>query len=294
MSIDIITTHYRNIEKFKICLETVTERTKFVDYKWYIWANDPDDKSKQVIDEAMYLDGILFNDHIEPIFNDTNDGSFSSNNNAAAKEGTGEYILFMNDDIEPINEDWLLNMSRILDSDPKVGVVGAMLVYPDRKTIQHCGVFFSHRTNNLPFHMFYKQPIEKAGDFINHPRYYQVVTAACMLVRRADFEAVGGFDENYFYMYEDVDLCLKFKQQLGKYCVYCPQAQLVHHEGISGTFTQHPKLQQNIDVFRSKWTGKYLNDYDFYMQNPNHMIYKYKVLPVNQEDEEGVTDKEQV
>src|SRR5574342_949269 len=121
MTIDIVTTTYRNAEKLKICLQTVIERTKYVDYKWYLWANDPNDEIKQIIHDAMYIDNILFNDHIEPIYNDDNTGSFAFNNNAAVKEGTGEYILFMNDDIEPLNENWLLSMKTVLDTDPKVG-----------------------------------------------------------------------------------------------------------------------------------------------------------------------------
>lgn len=284
MSVDIIITTYRNVKKLETCLNSILEKTKFVDYKLYLWCNDPNDEVKKVVEDAMYIDGILFNDRVEPIFNDTNDGSFSSNNNEAAKEGSGEYILFLNDDIEPLNDDWLLNMSRILDTDPKVGAVGALLMYPDKKTIQHCGVFFSHRTNNLPFHMFYRQPVDKAGQFISQPRYYQAVTAACMLVRRADFEALGGFDEEFYYCYEDVALCLDMKNKLGKYCVFTPTAQLIHHEGISGTFKKHPKLEHNIGVFRRKYNGKYFNDYDFYTQNINHMVYKMKII--NNENDE--------
>jgi len=116
--VDIVTTTYRNVDKLKICLNSVIEKTKFVDYKWYVWANDPNGEVKQAIHDSMFIDDILFNDHIEPIYNDNNDGSFSSNNNEAAAEGDSEYILFMNDDIEPLNDAWLLNMTRILDTDP--------------------------------------------------------------------------------------------------------------------------------------------------------------------------------
>lgn len=275
MAVDIITTTYRNVDKLKICLSTVTERTKFVDYNWYLWANLPNEKVKQVIHDSMFIDNILFNDHIEPIFNDNNDGSFSSNNNEAAEEGDSEYILFLNDDTVALKDDWLLNMTRILDTDPKVGVVGALLLYPDKKTIQHCGVFFSHRTNNLPFHMHYKQPLGGVSEFVSVPRYYQAVTAACMLVRRDDFESVGGFSTDYFYSFEDIDLCIKIKEQLKKRCVFCPQSILVHNEGVSGT---QPKLKENIAAFRKNCTGKYFNDLEFYLNDSKFMIYKYKAL----------------
>lgn len=271
--VDIITTTYRNAEKLKICTKTVIERTKYVDYNWYIWANDPNDEMRQTIHDSMFVDDIMFTNRITPIYNDNNDGSFSSNNNEAAAEGDSKYILFLNDDIEPLNDTWLLSMKSILDKDPKVGAVGALLVYPDKKHVQHCGVMFSHRTNNLPFHILYKQPLNKIGGYISVPRKYQAVTAACMLVRREDFENLGGFSEDFFYGFEDVALCLDMQHALGKICVYTPQAQLIHHEGISGSFKQHPKLKENIMALRTKYVGKFFNDEMFYLKTPNYMVY---------------------
>jgi len=280
--VDIVTTTYRSVDKFKICLETITERTKFVDYRWYIWANDPNDEVKQAIHDAMYIDDILFNDRIEPIYNDSNDGSFSSNNNEAAAEGDSEYILFMNDDIEPVNESWLVGMTTVLDTDPKVGAVGALLLYPNKKQVQHCGVMFDERTNGLPYHIYYKQP---PTQFMASSRYYQAVTGACLLVRREDFETLGGFDEGYIYGYEDIDYCLRLRHELKKSSVYCAAAQLIHHEGVSGTFKQHPHLKTNMKLFREKWSGKIFNDHQLYLQNPNYMVYKNKQPIVTQDDE---------
>lgn len=267
--IDVVTTTYRNTDKLKICISSVLEKTNYIDYKWYLWCNDPNDNVKKIIHDSLFIDDIMFTDRIIPIYNDNNDGSFSSNNNEAAAEGNSEYILFLNDDVEPLREDWLLNMARILDNDPKIGVVGAMLLYPN-KLIQHVGVMFDERTNGLPYHIFYQKP---ATDFIMHNRYYQAVTAACVLVRRKDFELLGGFDERYFYAYEDIDLCLRFTNSLSKKIVYCAGAQLIHHEGISGTFKKHPKLEDNIKIFRDKWRNKTFNDHKFYLSNPKFMLY---------------------
>lgn len=275
--IDIITTTYRNTDKLEECIRTVTENTKFVDYKWYIWANEPNDRVKSILHDAIYLDDILFNDRIEPIYNDDNSMSFSQTNNEAAEEGDSEYILFLNDDIYPLNDSWLYNMQNILDTDSKVGVVGALLLYPDKQTIQHCGVMFSHRTNNLPFHMHYKQNINKVSSFISVPRYYQAVTAACMLVRRDEFEALEGFSTAFYYGFEDVDLCLRINKQLNKRCVYTPHAQLIHHEGISGTFKQHPHINENIEALRRRQQGNFFNDEQFYLSDPRFLVYKQKI-----------------
>lgn len=274
MSVDIVTTTYRNTDKLKICLSSVIERTKYVDYKWYLWANDPDDKVKKTIHDSMYIDGIRFHNKLEPIFNDNNDGSFSSNNNEAAAEGSAEYILFLNDDIEPINETWLLSMVQIMDSDPKVGAVGSLLLYPGAKLVQHCGVMFDQRTNGLPYHIFYKQPVTK---FMAVHRYYQAVTAACMLVRREDFVKLNGFDISFKYGYEDIDYCLKLRHNLSKHSVYCAGAHLIHHEGISGTFKKHPHLKNNMDIFRDRWGKKTFNDHQFYLKDPNFMTYRPKI-----------------
>jgi len=267
--IDIITTTYRNTEKLSACTASVLENTKYVEYKWYLWANDPNDEVKSIIHDSIFIEDIRFNDRIEPIYNDNNDGSFASNNNEAAQEGSSEYILFLNDDITPINESWLLSMSLILDQDPKVGAVGAMLLYPN-KLVQHIGVMFDERTNGLPYHIFYQKPLTQ---FAAHNRYYQAVTGACMLIRRKDFEILGGFNERYFYGYEDIDLCLKLTHSLGKKIVYCSGAQLIHHEGISGSFKKHPKLANNIQVFRNSWKNKIFNDHRFYLSTPNFMLY---------------------
>jgi GT2 family glycosyltransferase len=271
--VDIVITTYRNHEKLKICLNSVIERTKFVDYKIYLWANDPNDEIKKVIHEAMFLDGILYTDKIEPIFNDSNDGTFSSNNNECAAEGNSEYILFLNDDVEAIKDDWLYSMSRILDSDQKVGAVGALLLYPGAKSVQHCGVMFDQRTGGLPYHIYYKQP---PSQFMAVDRYYQAVTGACILVRREDFNKLSGFDTAYRYGYEDISYCLDLKHKLQKNSVYCSSAQLIHHEGVSGSFKAHPHLKNNMKVFKDKWAAKIFNDHQFYLQNPNFMIYKCK------------------
>lgn len=274
--VSIITTTYRNYDKLQKCISSVMENTKYVEYKHYLYCNSPDDKIKKIVHDAQYIKDQLFNDRIDVIFNDDNSGSFSSNNNEAVKYAEGKYILLLNDDIEilPQNNTWLYNMVNVLETDEKAGVVGALLLYPDKKTIQHCGVFFSQRTNNLPYHMNYRQPLDKVIDFVGKYRYYQAVIGACLLIRREDYLAVGGMDTSFYYCYEDTGLCLDIKTRLKKSCVYCPDAQLIHNEGISSK--QNNKLQENIKVFKNKYTGQYMNDLEFYLSNPNHMIYRKK------------------
>lgn len=273
--IDLITTVYRNAEKLKICLSSVLARTKFVDYKWYLWLNDANEEIKKIVNDAMAID---VDSHIIPIYHPDNNGTFSSNNNACAALGTGEYTLFLNDDIEPINDSWLLNMEQVLDTDPKVGAVGSLLLYPGTNLIQHAGVMFDQRTNGLPFHIYYKQQLNR-GALVD--KYYQACTGAVLLVRRKDFETLGGFNTRYQYGYEDVSLCLSLKHNLGKNVVYCASSKLYHHEGISGKFKKHPHLQENIKVFKEMWGKKIFNDHQFYLNSPGYMAYKAKTAKEN-------------
>jgi GT2 family glycosyltransferase len=273
-STDVIITTHRNTAKLKNCLTGLLEHTKFADYKVYLFANDPNDEVKQIVEDAQFLNGVLYNDRIEAIYNDDNSGSFASNNNLAAKEGNGEYLLFLNDDTYPLRDDWLQKMTAVLDNNEKISIVGALLLYPDQKTIQHCGVFFSAKTNNLPYHLHYRQPLTAHQKFVSQYRYFQAITGAALLIRRKDFEAVGGFNEAFYYMYEDIGLCLDVKTQLKKYCLFCPEALLVHDEGISKDGSKNSKFQQNISTFKQLYVGKYFDDLGFYLNDERHLVYR--------------------
>jgi GT2 family glycosyltransferase len=283
--IDIcITTYNGHKGVLKKCLGSLIEKTKFVDFRIWLYASEPDREMEQIIWDSMHVDNILFTDRIEILYNDNNCDTYSRNNNSIAEEGDGDLILFLNDDTEVINDDWLYQMQKIMLSDEKVGAVGALLLYPDMKTVQHCGVMFSTRTNNLPFHMYYRQPLKSIQAYASLPRYYQAVTAACMLVRRADFMALGGFYEEFKNGFEDIALCIDIKEKLGKRMVYCPNAQLIHHEGVSGKFKEHPDIQNNIKVLREKYAGKFFNDENFYLSSINHMVYKYKPMLIEEDE----------
>ena len=268
MAIDICITTYHSAIKLAKCLESILLHTNDVEYNILLWCNDIDADAKKMIEEAVQK-----NNRIKSIFNPTNSGSFAANNNLCAAQGHAEYILFLNDDCYAQKDCWLSGMENILKTDEKVGSVGALLLYPDGKTIQHCGVFFSSRTNNLPYHMHYKQSLDKVKNFIQVPRYYQACTGAALLVRRKDFEAIGGFCEEYKYSFEDVQLCLDIGNKLKKQCVFCPDAVLIHDEGISKT---QPHLKHNVGVFKKNCTGRYYNDLEFYLSNSKYMIYKKK------------------
>ena len=181
----------------------------------------------------------------------------------------GEYILFLNDDIEVIAPDWLECMLQLIQR-AGVGVVGAKLFY-ENGNIQHAGVTF---WQGLPDHL--RKGFDQAdpGHFFSSVanRNYLAVTGAALLTKHDDFDAVGGFDEKFAVNYNDIDYCLKIGN-LGKRTVYAAGAELFHFESTS----RKPTVAQNeIDLFQRKWKNRTAVDpyYSPYFNNhpPNFQL----------------------
>lgn len=146
--------------------------------------------------------------------------NFSRLNNDAVREVTGRYVLFLNDDTEPTDPDWLTALEEHAQR-PEVGAVGARLLYPDGR-IQHAGIAVG--IGRVAGH-----PGRFKRDLPLVVRDVSAVTAACLLMRREVFDAVGGFDEALPVNSNDVDLCLRVRAR-GYRVVYTPHAVLRHYE----------------------------------------------------------------
>lgn len=162
---------------------------------------------------------------------------YAAMNNAAAAEARGEVLLLLNNDTEVTDPSWLREMvSHALR--PEVGAVGALLYYPDGR-IQHAGVVLGLGAQGeqpgVAGHDGTDHHAGQAGEFgrLALVREVGAVTAACMVLRRAVFEAAGGFDaEALKVAFNDVDLCLRIRS-MGLLVVQTPFARLVHHESAS-------------------------------------------------------------
>lgn len=201
--------------------------------------------------------------------------SFSYLNNEAVRRVEAEFVVFMNDDIEVRDGQWLSQMVGYGKFDG-VGAVGARLLYPDNR-IQHAGVLHGLH-HGLAGHAF---KLVHANDngyqaYAKVTRNYSAVTAACMLTRREVFLKLGGFDETEFAVaYNDVDYCYRLVDA-GLRCVYAPGAELTHHEGFSRGFKDNPaeaatfrrKYNDRVDPFYSPYLS--LETEQFRIQ-PRHL-----------------------
>ena len=184
--------------------------------------------------------------------------NYSAINNFGVAASRGEQLLFLNNDVEVINADWLTAMLEYAQLE-KVGAVGAKLLYADG-TIQHAGVVLTSGAVGL--HAFRHTPREIAGvpRLADVPRNCSAVTGACMMVPRRVFEELGGFDEQLRVVLNDVDLCLRIREK--KYqVVYTPYALLYHHEGASRR-RDHPPADEErfVQLWGSRaWQDPYYN-----------------------------------
>jgi len=157
--------------------------------------------------------------------------NFSRAVNRGAALSAGPLLLLLNNDIEVIEPGWLKEMVAGFDY-PDVGIVGAKLLYPDG-TLQHAGVIAG--LGGYAGHWHVGKPESELGPQrrLAARQSMSVVTGACMLVSRACFERLGGFDEAAFTVaYNDVDFCLR-AGAAGFRVLWTPFARLVHHESAS-------------------------------------------------------------
>lgn len=215
-----------------------------------------------------WFDEIARRDDVR-ILGDPGEFNFSRINNMAAAAARGEILCFLNNDTEVLSADWL-NRARAFLSMDEVGMVGARLLFPDG-TLQHLGIVLGmgeHRIAGVPH-------LGLEGDmpgYFGKARLLQevsAVTAACMFVRRDDFLAVGGFDEDLRVAYNDVDLCLKIRAK-GLKILADPGITLIHKESRTRGSDKHgaraERLAREAAWMRTRW-ARLLDDDPYFSPN---------------------------
>lgn len=210
-------------ELLRKCLEGLS-RTDYPDREIIVVDNDSDEPEALSYFEELRNNGVTVI-RLEGEFN------YSALNNNAAGTAQGEFLCFLNNDVEIVEPDWLRWLiSRA--ARPDIGAVGARLLYPDG-TLQHAGVFIGIGGGAAHAHRFLKADERGYFDRSRLPQRVSAVTGACLVVSREKFIAVGGFDEkNFRVAFNDIDLCLKLNRRDWQ-SFYEPRATLIHHESKS-------------------------------------------------------------
>ncbi len=244
------------------CIESIRKKTTYPRYEIIIVDNGSIES--ETID---YLKG-LESSGAARILKDTQPFNYSRLNNDAAKLAKGSYLAFLNNDLEVINPEWLSEMVP-LAIRKGTGAVGARLLYPNG-LLQHAGVIVG--IGGVAGHSNKGRLREDPGYF-NRAILTQnltAVTAACVVMSRAVFEEVGGFDDKDLTVaFNDVDLCLKIRSK-GYKITYVPYAELYHFESASRGYETTPekfrRFEQEVENMKRRWREVLAKD-PYY--NPN-------------------------
>ncbi len=197
--------------------------------------------------------------------------NYSAINNFGAAHAKGEYLLLLNNDTEIINPECLREMLGYCARED-VGIVGAKLFYGD-DTIQHAGVIIG--MGGLAGHAFVGQPRTDYGYMSRAwcTQNYSAVTAACMMVKKSVYDQVGGFDERLAVAFNDVDFCLRVREQ-GYLVVYNSEALLYHYEsksrGQEDTPEKVARFQRELGYCLERWDEILTKGDPYY--NPNQSL----------------------
>lgn len=201
--------------------------------------------------------------------------NYSAVNNLGVSYAEGEYVLLLNNDTQVITANWLEELLMYAQRED-VGAVGAKLYYGDH-TIQHAGVILGLGAHRTAGHCHYRQARQNLGYMgrLCYAQNFSAVTGACLMVKKALYDEVGGLDEGFAISLNDVDFCLKLRQK-GLLNVFTPFAELYHFESISrGLDDQGEKAERynrESEQFRTKWKAVLEAGDPYY--NPNFSLDK--------------------
>ena len=262
--ISIIIANKDHAADLKRCIRSIYEKSTYDNWEIIVVENNSEEDSiwayyKELTGrDVKGKDNVLSADGKVRVVTYKAGGSFnySAVNNFGAGFATGEYILLLNNDTEVITVNWLEELLMYAQRKD-VGAVGAKLYYPD-KTIQHAGVVLALGAHRTAGHSHYKQPKANLG-YMGRLCYAQnvsAVTGACLLVKKALFDEVGGLEESFAISLNDVDFCLKLREK-GYLNVFTPFAECFHYESVSrGLDDQGEKAERynrESEQFRKKW-----------------------------------------
>jgi len=261
--VSIITPTRDGIDLLKNCYSALIRNTIYPNWEWIVGDSLSTDGTVEYIKA-------LKDSRVKLIERGTVEGSYSSINNELVKHSLGEYLVFLNNDTEP-QPFWLFTMMSKIYDHPEIGIVGPRLEYPPGGNIQCAGITF---TQPGPGHVLLSSMYPPG--FSDEDRYFQAVTGACQLMRKTDYEAVGGMSTEYYFCYDDVDLCLKIRKHLGKKVLYAASAKVFHAESktsqkfpILTNVIKNNLLSKGVSYFHRTWMKDIDLDAPTYNKHPH-------------------------
>jgi GT2 family glycosyltransferase len=242
IELSVIIVNYNGVSFFNKCFESLKDNLSGISFEIIVVDNNSTDHSCDFLRTHF--------PEVNLIASKDNLG-FGRGNNLGVENAQGETILLLNNDT--IIQDHLLPAIRTLYKDDKTGIVAINMLNANKKYISAIGRFPSpFRLLKISF-LNDKRLEFKTGDFGSDLYDVDWVSGAFMLIRKADYEAVNGFDVDYFMYVEDVDLCKKIKN-IGKKCVFQANLSYIHFVGFNKS--RENLLLNGHEIYASKHFSK--------------------------------------
>jgi len=245
-------------DNFKLlftCIESILNKTDYLAYEIIIIDNQTSEKKA-----LEYLDTLSQYNNIQ-ILKYNQSFNYASINNYAVRYASGDYIAFLNNDIEVVSKNWLASMLEHAQRED-IGIVGAKLYYED-KTIQHAGVILGIGGVAGHAHKYFDKDDYGYFSRLKIIQNYSALTAACIVMKKSIFQEVNGFEEKLEIAFNDIDLSLKVLEK-GYRNLWTPYAELIHYEsksrGVEDTKEKKERFDREIAFMKAKWKKELLAD----------------------------------
>jgi len=244
VKVTIVIPVYNQVDFTLACLASIQQHSDEIPYEIVVVDDSSTDATSETINS---IPGVVY------LRNEGNAG-FITSCNRGAETARGQYLLFLNNDTI-VTSGWLKSLLQTFDLEPQAGLVGSKLVYPDGRLQEAGGIIWRDGTgwNRGKF----QDPKEPKYNYLREVDY---CSAASIMIPKALFQDLGGFDPKYApAYYEDTDLAFKVAQS-GRKVLYQPLSVVNHYEGITGgtDLSTGTKKHQGINraTFQATWAER--------------------------------------
>lgn len=254
IDISIITVTYNSQNEIKQWVEAVEKTVTKYSYELIISDNSPDDETEKVVSN-------LKEKHPEIVYikNRENLG-FSKGNNVAVKKSRGEYVLFLNPDVE-VEEGTIDGAISYLKENPDVGTATPAVFLPNGKLDDSCHRGFPTPWNSFTHFSGLARTFPKSKLFagynmtylnFSNPHEIDSLAGSFLPISRKLGEELKWWDEDFFFYGDDLDFCYRIKKH-GLKIMFLPEYKALHHKGLSSGIKKHSENRSSANLDTKIW-----------------------------------------